>query len=135
MFKPIRFLIPILSSVLVFAGPAHAETLQDSAKNSLADLKSQSKQMQEVKQKVSKLTPYVSMHRLRAENDVTETVNINTANAMELAKKLKGVGSTRAQAIIELRERLGGFSDIEQLLEVRGLGVRTLNANRERIVL
>ncbi len=64
----------------------------------------------------------------------TETiVNINKASAEELAAGLKGVGLTRAKAIIELRERLGGFTDIDQLLEVRGLGVRILDANREYI--
>ncbi|RUO44043.1 competence protein ComEA [Aliidiomarina taiwanensis] len=62
-----------------------------------------------------------------------ETININTATVEELAASLKGVGMSRARAIVELRERLGGFSDIDQLLEVRGLGVRTLDANRDRI--
>lgn len=61
------------------------------------------------------------------------TVNINTATVEELAAGLKGVGVARAKAIIELRERLGGFTDIDQLLEVRGLGVRTLDANRAHI--
>ncbi|WP_113905791.1 ComEA family DNA-binding protein [Aliidiomarina celeris] len=64
-----------------------------------------------------------------------ETVNINQASAEELAKVLKGVGVSRARAIIELRERLGGFTDIDQLLEVRGLGIRILNQNRDKIVL
>lgn len=63
------------------------------------------------------------------------TVNINTANAEQLATGLHGVGLARAKAIIELREKLGGFTDIEQLLQVRGLGVRTLENNEERITL
>ena len=67
------------------------------------------------------------------ETAAMERVNINTASAEELAKKLKGVGVARARAIVELRDRLGQFSDIEQLLEVRGIGVRTLNANRDHI--
>ncbi|HLV48470.1 MAG TPA: helix-hairpin-helix domain-containing protein [Aliidiomarina sp.] len=60
-------------------------------------------------------------------------VNINKATAEELAAGLKGVGVARAKAIIELRERLGGFTDVDQLLEVRGLGVRILDANRDHI--
>ncbi|WP_228517502.1 helix-hairpin-helix domain-containing protein [Aliidiomarina indica] len=64
-----------------------------------------------------------------------ETVNINRASVEELAAKLRGVGLARARAIIELRETLGGFTDIDQLLQVRGLGIKVLNENRERIIL
>ncbi|MCP4791694.1 MAG: helix-hairpin-helix domain-containing protein, partial [Gammaproteobacteria bacterium] len=45
-------------------------------------------------------------------------LNINTATAQEIANALVGVGSVKAQAIIALRDQLGGFTDINQLLEV-----------------
>ena len=64
-----------------------------------------------------------------------EKININQANAEQLARALKGVGNARAQAIIELREKLGGFKDIEDLLQVRGLGVKVLEDNKDRIEL
>lgn len=64
-----------------------------------------------------------------------EKVNINQANAEQLARVLRGVGVARAQAIIELREKLGGFKDIEDLLQVRGLGVKVLEDNKDRIEL
>lgn len=62
-------------------------------------------------------------------------VNINQATAEQLARGLRGVGAARAQAIIELREKLGGFKDIEDLLQVRGLGVKVLEDNKDRIEL
>ena len=52
-------------------------------------------------------------------------VNINTASAEELAKFLPGVGETRAQAIVEYRETVGGFGSVEELLNVRGIGKAT----------
>ena len=64
-----------------------------------------------------------------------EKVNINQASAEQLARGLRGVGAARAKAIIELREKLGGFKDIEDLLQVRGLGVKVLEDNKERIEL
>lgn len=64
-----------------------------------------------------------------------EKVNINQASAEQLARVLRGVGMARAQAIIELREKLGGFKDIEDLLQVRGLGVKVLEDNKDRIEL
>ncbi|RUO22332.1 hypothetical protein CWE08_03880 [Aliidiomarina iranensis] len=65
----------------------------------------------------------------------TQKVNINRASAEELAAALRGVGMARARAIIKLREEIGQFTDVEQLLQVRGLGVKVLNDNREKISL
>ncbi len=64
----------------------------------------------------------------------TTTVNINSASAEELAMALTGIGLKRAQAIIELRNQLGQFSDANQLMQVKGIGPRVLKLNRERIV-
>lgn len=52
-------------------------------------------------------------------------VVLNTATAEELVK-LPRVGPKRAQAIIELRKRLGKFRKPTDLLRVRGIGRKTL---------
>lgn len=62
-------------------------------------------------------------------------VNINTANAAELAEGLVGVGQTRAEAIVAYREAYGDFATLEELTEVRGIGQSVLQKNRENIVL
>ncbi|RUO55619.1 ComEA family DNA-binding protein [Pseudidiomarina homiensis] len=62
-------------------------------------------------------------------------VNINTASAAELAMSLTGVGQRRAEAIIALREQLGGFTDANQLMQVKGIGPRLIELNKERIEL
>jgi len=63
------------------------------------------------------------------------SVNVNTAQAQVLAEVLDGVGSAKAQAIIEYREQYGEFKSVEELLDVRGIGPRVLEANREKIAL
>ncbi|MDX2465648.1 MAG: helix-hairpin-helix domain-containing protein [Porticoccus sp.] len=63
------------------------------------------------------------------------SVNINTANAEQLAGGLKGVGMTRAQSIVEYRATNGAFTSPEQLLSVKGVGEKVLEKNRDRIVL
>ena len=45
-------------------------------------------------------------------------VNVNIADTIEL-KKIPGIGSVIARNIVAYRQRLGGFYDLEQLLEVR----------------
>lgn len=62
-------------------------------------------------------------------------VNINTATAEQLQKTLIGIGSKKAEAIVQYREKFGAFTAPEQLLEVSGFGKATLEKNRERIVL
>lgn len=50
----------------------------------------------------------------------TGRVNLNTADEKELCT-LTGIGSSRAQAILEYRERQGGFGSIEELMKVPGI--------------
>ncbi len=49
-------------------------------------------------------------------------VNINTATEEELADNLSGVGSTIARRIVEYRDYNGGFSSVEEIKNVSGIG-------------
>lgn len=60
-------------------------------------------------------------------------VNINQASADELAEALSGVGTARARAIVDSRERQGPFASVEDLARVKGLGLSTVERNRARI--
>jgi competence protein ComEA len=52
-------------------------------------------------------------------------VNINSASTAEL-ESLPGIGQVYAQRIIDLRKKIGRFTSPNQLLEVSGIGERTL---------
>lgn len=56
-----------------------------------------------------------------AEDDGAQLISLNEAEIAELTQ-LSGVGEKTAAAIISHREELGGFTDVEQLLEVKGIG-------------
>ncbi len=60
--------------------------------------------------------------------DATPVVNVNTASIEEL-QALPGIGEARARAIVAARQELGGFENVDQLVEVRGIGP----ANLERL--
>ena len=60
-------------------------------------------------------------------------VNINQAGAQELADALVGIGLRRAQAIIEYRDAFGPFQDAYELVNVSGVGERTVALNEARI--
>ena len=61
-----------------------------------------------------------------------QPVNINTADAAEL-QTLDGIGEKKAAAIIEYREQHGGFSSVDELAEVPGIGEKTLDKLRGKI--
>lgn len=64
-----------------------------------------------------------------------QAVNINTASAEELSEGLKGVGLTKAEAIVAYRQSHGDFRHIDELVNVKGIGLRTIDRNRDNILL
>ena len=65
--------------------------------------------------------------------DEQRTVNVNQDSAEVIADVLDGVGLSRAAAIVEYREAYGDFVELDDLVDVRGIGERTVAANAERI--
>jgi competence protein ComEA len=61
------------------------------------------------------------------------TVDINTASAEQLAEALEGVGPAKSEAIVAYREANGDFEHVDELVNVRGIGLRTVDQNRDRI--
>lgn len=60
-------------------------------------------------------------------------VNINTATAEQL-QTLQGIGPAKAAAIIAYREEHGPFQKAEDLLNVSGIGQKSLEKIKEQIV-
>lgn len=62
-----------------------------------------------------------------------EPVNVNTADATTIAANLNGIGDTKARAIVEFREKNGPFKSADELVKVKGVGLKTVDKNRELI--
>lgn len=52
---------------------------------------------------------------------ITEPININTASASDF-DKLPGIGASKAESIVQYREKNGPFEKIEDLKEISGIG-------------
>ena len=57
-----------------------------------------------------------------------EPVNINSADARQIAGGLKGIGPKKAAAIVEYRQQHGKFKTLHDLDKVRGIGAKTVQA-------
>lgn len=63
-----------------------------------------------------------------------EKVNINTADAATLDRVLLNIGASKAEAIVAYRKQNGAFKSADQLAQVKGIGLKTVEKNRDRIV-
>lgn len=55
------------------------------------------------------------------EASVSFPLNLNTCTAEELMT-ISGIGEVKASAIIEYREYLGGYTSVEQIKNIKGIG-------------
>jgi len=62
-----------------------------------------------------------------------EKVNINTADAATIDAVLVNIGPSKAQAIVDYRKANGAFKSAEELAMVKGVGLKTVEKNRDRI--
>jgi competence protein ComEA len=63
-----------------------------------------------------------------------DKISLNQANLQQL-QTLNGVGEKKAQAIIEYRQKNGGFKTVDELVNVKGIGPKLLEKNKARLVL
>jgi competence protein ComEA len=60
-------------------------------------------------------------------------LDINHASAEEIAQAMNGVGLTKAEAIVAYRNSNGPFTHIDELVNVKGIGLRTVDRNRDTV--
>jgi len=68
-------------------------------------------------------------------NVMASPVNINTADAKTIGEALSGIGLKKAQAIVKYREEKGPFKTVEELVNVDGIGEKTVAKIKNDILL
>ncbi len=48
---------------------------------------------------------------------------------------LNGVGEKKAQAIVEYRQKNGGFKTVDELMNIKGIGPKLLEKNKSKLML
>ena len=88
------------------------------------------------------LTSLVGINSALAQTDETGALasaeaaklDINLADAESLAASLVGIGLNKAREIVRYRELHGDFVAIEELAEVKGIGLATVEKNRHLVL-
>ncbi len=62
-----------------------------------------------------------------------EVVNINTADAVKIEQALEGIGKVKAEAIVKYRKQNGPFTSADELVNVSGVGEKTVEKIRGMI--
>jgi len=68
------------------------------------------------------------------EIEISKKININTADKNELTK-ITGIGPSKAEKILTFRNNVGRFEKMEDLLQIKGIGKKTLEKIKEEITL
>jgi competence protein ComEA len=82
------------------------------------------------------IKPFILIFLLSLSNLVfAAQVNINTADAEMLSSELTGIGQSKAEAIVSYRQIHGPYKQIEDLTNVKGIGMATIENNRSKMIL
>lgn len=110
---------------------ATAQTTAQTAASSVEQQVTQTSQVSQASQ-TPRVTP-TSQAEAPAESEPENgLININTATLDELMQ-LDGIGEVKGRAIIAYREEHGSFASVSELLNVKGIGEKTLEKLRDNV--
>lgn len=132
LFSLVTFMIALSIPVFGYAQHFDRQYLQWKAEQEARDAKLSKSQPNHYLSRPSTSTKSTSTNS--KQHSVGGKIKLNSAQASEL-QQLNGVGEKKALAIIEYRQKNGGFKSIDELQNVKGIGPKLLEKNKAQLSL
>ena len=139
MQKLIYKIVSFITIVLSISSMVHAQQFDQAYIKWKAE-----QQARDARLKSSDSNYYLSKPNLETKNKTSSAtavmsnmsgkIHLNSANINEL-QQLNGVGEKKAQAIVEYRQQNGKFKTVAELQNVKGIGPKLLEKNKDRLSL
>lgn len=117
----IGFGLIILSAVILY----YALSMPKISVSQVSSVHISSEDISENSSYAGNVSPQKETSQGSSENDTCSTVNyplnLNSCTAEELMS-ISGIGEVKANHIIEYREYLGGYTSVEQIKNIKGIG-------------
>ena len=144
-FRTLCIIFTVLITV-AFMTPTQGVVAKTATDSSTSDTKKKSTKKKDSKKKTSKKKDSKSSKKKdskkktpkksskKSKKATTGKININTATAKELAL-IPGIGPVTAKSIIAYRKKNGKFKSTKDLLNVKGIGEKTMKKMKSQLKL
>jgi competence protein ComEA len=119
------FSTPEMNSIKIVNNETTSSSEKDISKSAIDVTQAETK----VTEKMQNHTHVTSKKNEEPQNKI---ININTATVEELMT-LTGIGQVKAEAIVKYRIENGKYDNIEDLLNVKGIGEKTLQKIKDSV--
>ncbi len=131
--KFLCFFIALIAVAFIFSNmPVMAKSTSDSSIKTSGEKDSKSAEKKKKKKKKSKSKAKKSSKKKKNTKVKTGKVNINTADA-ETLTELTGIGPVTAKKIVAYRKKNGKFKSAKDLMNVKGIGEKTLQKMKPQL--
>lgn len=109
----------VSDEVYIQSNSSSSETVTQSAlQENLNSVLGEASQQSDLEEYQAEVTEY---SEINTDNAFNGKINLNTCTASDLTM-LDGIGESRADAIIQYREYLGGYTSVDQIKNIKGIG-------------
>ncbi|MGN1420730.1 MAG: ComEA family DNA-binding protein [Eubacterium sp.] len=109
----------VSDEVYIQSNSSSSETVTQSAlQENLNSVLGEASQQSDLEEYQAEVTEY---SEINTDNAFNGKINLNTCTASDLTV-LDGIGESRADAIIQYREYLGGYTSVDQIKNIKGIG-------------
>lgn len=128
----ISALLQSVALSLLLIGGAHASAAKTSSNRNAVVASAATTTTHKSKGSGKSASHHSAAHRSKKS---AQKVNINTADADAIHQSLINIGASKAAAIVAWRKQHGAFHSADELSQVKGIGLKTIEKNRQYIVL